>query len=197
MSKLQRIHLSFPLKCNNLALLSDPWLWGSPGSCQLLQMLTNNTITNIDPGEWLSLLLSMGPEPLQEHVMQAKSQTAGCNHVPTPCGDTNDQMTLWCSYVKCFIAKRNTRNHDHFHFYLSSLKITWKSTISLQRHHPDALHGTAVSCIDYDTCSERRPNEKVAEDSPAVMLLLRITGDLPDDVIFMSVFPNRRASTHV
>lgn len=44
--------------------------------------------------------------------------------------------------------------------------------------HPDALHGTAVSlsCIDYDACWERWPNEKVAEDSPAVMLLLRTTG---------------------
>lgn len=52
-------------------------------------MLTNNTIINIDPVEWFSLRRSMVPEPLQEHVMQAKYQTIYYNYVPAPRGVIN------------------------------------------------------------------------------------------------------------
>lgn len=81
-------------------------------------MLTNNTITNIDPGEWLSLPLSMVPEPVQEHVLQAKCPAADYHHVPVPCGVPNDHQgaeALW-SYTKYLVASTKK-----FQFYLNSL----------------------------------------------------------------------------
>lgn len=56
------------------------------GLCKGLQMLTNNTIINIDPGEWFSVRFSMVPEPLKEHLMQAEYQTIDYNYLPAPCG---------------------------------------------------------------------------------------------------------------
>lgn len=55
-----------------------------------LHMLTNNTITDIDPGgECVSFTFSMVPQALQEHVMRAKYQTIDHNYVPAPCGVIN------------------------------------------------------------------------------------------------------------
>lgn len=132
-------------------------------------MLTHNTFTDIDLGEWFSLPLSMVPEPLQEHVIQAKSQRIGHNHVPTPCGFTNDHLG---AEAPCY----------HLYFLYFPLFIPSKTTIGLPRPHPDALHGTAVSLSH-------------------VLIMRRVKsgakGGLLGDVILMSVFLNRRASTRV
>lgn len=109
-------------------------------------MLTNNTITNIDPGEWLSLPLSMVPEPVQEHVLQAK-----CPAADYPCGVTNDHQgakALCCSHTKYCVA--STRNH-HFPFFFKFLHrqpfASTDPTLTVFTEQPSYYHVLIMTCV--------------------------------------------------